>query len=195
MRIVSPPPQKLGSEKVRSPNMQKMRLGVALLHLNIRLNWKILSTQNLKKHDFFLRNEACTSMTDFLISGFECSLSLCLSLLVTVWMWPWTLASFDPFPIHASAFHSSAMCIMPQVFCQSSCPTLLVFNDWAIPGFHPHPLHPMQRISGGDLTSKQVWSQCGGMGHGGARGPGNLSPQTAPNHHTIMGHHTEPLPL
>ena len=27
------------------------------------------------------------------------------------------------------------------------------------------------------------------MGHGGGRGPGNSSPQTAPNHHTKMGQH------
>ena len=90
------------------------------------------------------------------------------------------MASFDPFPSHASAFHSSAMCIMLQIFCQFSCPALLGFNDWAFPRFHPH----CKKINGGDLTSNQVWSRSGRMGHGGGRGPGNSSPQTAPNHHT-----------
>ena len=97
----------------------------------------ILSTHNLKKHDFF-RNNACTSMTDFLfqvpyVRSFSLSLSLSVSRLVTVWMWQQTMASFDPFPIHASAFHSSAICKMPQIFCQSSCPTLVHFNDGVFP--------------------------------------------------------------
>ena len=42
--------------------------------------WEEIFQHTTSKNKFFLRNEACTLMTDFLISGFECSLSLCLSL-------------------------------------------------------------------------------------------------------------------
>ena len=143
-----------------------------------------------QKHQVCLLDEACTSMTDFSISGLMRSLSLSLypsislSLLVKVGHGNRQTASPHPFQLNAIACKSNTISTTPQMFCQPNFdPTLTQFNDW---GFS---WAPRRRISRANLPSKQLRRQYGRMGHADARGPGNLSPKTPPQNHRIkMGH-------
>ena len=64
---------------------------------------------------------------------------------------------------------------------------LIQFNDWVFLTFPFTHCIQRRRTNGADLTSKHLWSQNGGMGHGSARGPKNSSPKVTPKHHTVMG--------